>query len=155
MHVIRRKQRTCGWLLMLAVAAYAPVGCGGATDNLPREPISGTVRFNDQPLNSGSIQFMPVESKDKVSSGGMIVDGSFRVNRDVGPVPGKYTVMIFAGGSPATAASPGRVSKAGTKPAEQPPMGVGLIPLRYNLKTELTAEVTAGGPNHYTFDLKP
>ena len=29
-----------------------------------------------------------------------------------------------------------------------------LIPPRYNSQTELTAEVKAGGPNTYTFDLK-
>jgi hypothetical protein len=33
-------------------------------------------------------------------------------------------------------------------------VGTGSIPLRFNLKTELTAEVTSGGPNTYTFDLK-
>jgi hypothetical protein len=86
----------------------------------------------------------------------MITDGRFQVARDVGPVPGKYSVMIFAGGEPpAAAAAPGQASKSGTRSANQPPMGLGLIPLRYNLKTELTAEVTSGGPNQYTFDLKP
>jgi hypothetical protein len=33
-------------------------------------------------------------------------------------------------------------------------MGVGAIPMRFNLQSELTAEVKAGGPNDYTFDLK-
>jgi hypothetical protein len=148
-------QRTCGWVVMLAVASSLSEGCGGATDHLPREPVSGSVLFNDQPLKNGSIQFMPVESKDRGSSGGMITDGQFRVNRDVGPVPGKYSVMIFAGGEPAAATTPRRAAKTGTRSAEQPPMGLGLIPLRYNLKTELTAEVMAGGPNHFAFDLKP
>jgi hypothetical protein len=32
--------------------------------------------------------------------------------------------------------------------------GAGLIPLRYNFQTELTAEVKAGGPNDFAFDLK-
>jgi hypothetical protein len=121
-------------------------------DQLPREPISGTVRFNGESLKSGTIQFVPLESKTAVSSGGMITDGNFRVPRADGPIPGKYSVLIFGTGEPA---GPGGSSKPATKSTGQPMMGVGLIPLRYNLNTKLTCEVTAGAPNEYTFDLKP
>src|SRR5262245_6767445 len=152
---MRRMQRACGLLGMLAVTALAPVGCGGAEDNLPREPIAGTVTFNGEPLKSGTIQFVPMAGKDGVSSGGMITDGSFRVNRDDGPIPGKYSVMIFGAGAPGAATAPGEAPGQEPKAAGKRSMGVGQIPLRFNLKTELTAEVTPGGPNTYTFDLKP
>jgi hypothetical protein len=146
-------QSTRGLLGMLAVTALAPLGCGGAEDNLPREPIAGTVTFNGEPLKSGTIQFVPMAGKDGVSSGGMITDGSFRVNRDVGPIPGKYNVMIFGAGASGTAKAPVEVQWQ-EKAAGKPSVGTGSIPLRFNLKTELTAEVTSGGTNTYTFYLK-
>jgi hypothetical protein len=143
------------------LAACGLAGCGGAGDRLPREPISGTVTFNGQPLKSGSIQFMPAQTKEGVATGGMITDGWFDVPRDAGPVPGNYQVMIFATGDTPAAADPGPGEPAGPgiksaipqKTARARPT-TGLIPLRYNLKSELKAEVEAGGRNIYTFDLK-
>src|SRR5690349_8575855 len=82
----------------IAVAVCGLAGCGGAGDDLPREPISGTVSFDGQPLKSGSIQFQPVQTKEGISTGGMIDDGRFTVPRNEGPVPGNYKVMIFAAG---------------------------------------------------------
>ena len=67
---MRRGRCSCGLLGMLAVTALAPVGCGGAADNLPREPIAGTVTFNGGPLKTGTIQFVPMAGKDGASSGG-------------------------------------------------------------------------------------
>src|SRR5262249_4550121 len=145
--------RTYGLLGMIALTVLVPAGCG-AGDDLPREPISGTVTFNGEPVKSGTIQFVPMASKEGVSSGGIITNGSFRVAREDGPIPGTYSVMIFAGGRPRAA------TKEGVMPGDEPvvkgkpSLGVGSIPIRFNLKTELTAEVKPGGPNNYTFDLK-
>lgn len=148
---MRRSQRTCGLFGLIAAALLAQAGCGGARDGLAREPISGTVTFKGEPLKSGTIQFAPMGSQPGVSSGGMIADGTFQVARVDGPIPGKYTVMIFAAGAPGTASAPGE----GSEPAAKVSTAVGLIPIKYNLKSELTAEVKSGGPNSYTFDLQP
>jgi hypothetical protein len=152
-----------GYLLLgiAVLAACGLAGCGGASDQLPREPISGTVTFDGRPLKSGSIRFTPVQTKEGIATGGMITDGRFDVARDDGPVPGNYQVMIFAdGGSQAAArpdpsepTGPGLKSAMPQKRTQAEPTA-GLIPLRYNLKSELTAEVKAGGPNRYTFDLQ-
>jgi hypothetical protein len=149
--------RRVGYLLigLAAVAACGLAGCGGASDHLPREPISGTVTFDGRPLKSGSIQLTPVQTKEGIASGGMVTDGRFDVARADGPVPGQYKVMIFAAGESGAAANAAEPSGPGL--AQEKAMAkrtAGLIPLRYNLQTELTAEVTAGGPNTYTFDLK-
>jgi len=136
-----------------AMLALAAVGCGARGDALPREPISGTVTLDGAPLKSGSILFEPT-AQGAVSSGGMIADGSFRVSRNDGPIPGTYRVMIFAAGAARAPAQPDVVPGQETKSAASSRLGVGLIPIRYNLKTELTAEVKSGGPNTYTFDLK-
>jgi hypothetical protein len=148
---MRPRRDGSGVLGMIALAAFATAGCGGAGDRLPREPISGTVSFGGRPLNGGSIQLVPEGSSAGISSGGVITDGRFRVAREDGPVPGKYKVMIFAeggrGAARAADEAPGRPEPAAKGTA-------GLIPLRYNFQTELTAEVKAGGPNDFTFDLK-
>ena len=142
------------------LAACGLAGCGGSSDGLPREPISGSVTFDGQPLKSGSIRFVPVQTKEGTATGGMIADGRFDVARDDGPVPGSYQVMIFAGGEsqaaakpdPSEPAGPGLKSAIPQKSARNDPTA-GLIPLRYNLKSELKAEVKSGGPNQYTFNL--
>jgi hypothetical protein len=136
---------------LVALIALAPWGCGGAGDDLPREPISGTVAFEGQPLQSGTIQFQPASAKEGVAAGGMITAGRFDVPRKDGPVPGKYHVMIFALEGPELPRPEGEmpgVPKAQKKGTPVP------IPPRYNFQTELSAEVKAGGQNTYTFDLK-
>jgi len=145
--------RACGLLGMIALAVLVPVGCG-AGDDLPREPISGTVTFDGEPVKAGTIQFVPEAGKEGVSSGGIIADGGFRVAREDGPIPGKYSVMIFAAGRPRAATKEGVIPGDEPKAEVKPSLGVGMIPMRFNLKTELTAEVKSGGPNTYTFDLK-
>jgi hypothetical protein len=149
---LQRIRRPVG---ILAITVIAAAGCGGRQDALPREPISGTVSFNGAPLKSGTIQFAPDGTKEGIASGGLITDGGFQVARDDGPVPGKYRVLIFAEGAPQAAAKPEEGPVQEAKGDGKRAMGVGLIPMRYNLKTELTAEVAAGGPNSFTFDLKP
>src|SRR5438132_10117593 len=98
------RNRGGGWFAWVAGAACGLAGCGGAGDQLPREPVSGTVTFDGQPLKSGTIRFVPVQTKEGIDSGGMVTDGRFAVPRQEGPVPGNYKVMIFAAGEPGAAA---------------------------------------------------
>jgi hypothetical protein len=146
------------WIGIAVAAAGSLSGCR-AGDDLPREPISGTVTFEGQPIPSGSIQLVPQKTKGGIASGGIIADGQFRVARDDGPVPGTYQVMIFAAdetqaASPVEPPGPGAGATPAAKKQARAKRAATLIPVRYNLQSELTAEVKAGGPNHYTFDLK-
>ena len=139
-------------------AACGLAGCGGAIDTLPREPISGTVTFEGEPLKSGSIQFLPDKTKEGITSGGVITDGRFDVAQAEGPVPGQYKVIIFAAGGSGTAANAGEPPGPGPTVEKKERLDRsrrgGLIPTRYNLQSELKAEVKAGGPNTFAFDLK-
>jgi hypothetical protein len=147
------------WSIGIAMAtACIASGCGSG-DDLPREPISGTVTFEGQPIPSGSIQFVPRQTKEGIASGAVIADGRFRVDREDGPVPGSYQVMIFASDqtqatSPVEPPGPGASATKEEKKQARARRSAELLPLRYNLKSELIAEVKAGGPNVYTFDLK-
>jgi hypothetical protein len=122
-------------------------GCGGAGDELPREAVSGTVNFDGAPLRSGMIQFQPADQSATTAGAAGITDGSYSIAKAEGLVPGKYLVSITS--TPATPATP-PVSMPGdpVAPPKEP------IPAQYNAKTNLTAEVTKGGPNNFGYVLK-
>jgi hypothetical protein len=133
---------------LIVVSALLGTGCmkgGGAPS---REAVSGTVSFDGRPLKRGTIQFQPASQADGVMAVGAISDGRFDIPGYVGPAPGKYGVAIYNqdDSAPAPGEMPG--PPKAKKTAGEP------IPARYNTKTVLTAEVTPGGPNRFTFDLK-
>jgi len=148
---------------LLALISFVAVGCNdGGTDDLPREPISGTVSYDGKPLANGTIQFQPASQAEGMAAGGMVINGRFDVHRSEGPVPGKYKVQIDSidetisvpapdpPPSPDGDAFPGELKILAPKKM----MKKRLIPPRYNSQTELVEEVKAGGPNTYKFDLK-
>jgi len=148
---------------LLALIFFVTVGCNNqGSDDLPREPISGTVTYDGKPLANGTIQFQPASQAEGMAAGGMVVNGRFDVPRNEGPVPGKYKVQIDSIDEtitvpvPEQPASPegGDVMPGELKILPRKMMKKRLIPPRYNSQTELTAEVEAGVPNTYTFDLK-
>jgi hypothetical protein len=67
-------------------------GCGyGSSD---RVPVQGSVSFDGQPVDNGSIAFIP-EEKGKVGANADIVAGKYKLESGKGPNPGKYRVEIF------------------------------------------------------------
>lgn len=136
------------------VVALAAAGGCSEVDDVPREPISGTVNLDGQPLKIGTIQFLPEAAEAGVASGGTVVDGRFDVARAEGPGPGTYKVMIFSQGKiPKEPIELNNNEMPGAIQAKPAPR-TGEIPIRYNFQTELTAVVKPGGPNSYDFDLK-
>jgi len=136
-------------VLLLTSAVFLP-GCGGADDTLPRQSVSGTVTFDGQPLKAGMIQFFPLSQTEGVAAGGNIDDGKYDVSQSEGPIPGQYSVMIFRRESTPQAAPvenemPGEIKRR--RPSGPP------IPQRYNLNSELRAEVKKEGPNTFDFTL--
>jgi hypothetical protein len=119
---------------------------GGCGDSSGRQAVSGTVYFKGQVLDQGRIHFAPVEP-GPTESGATIENGRYQIPRDNGLVPGKYKVSIFSydqkGAKVQSEEIPG--DPGNTQFKER-------IPAKYNVKTTLTAEVTAGGSN--TFDFK-
>lgn len=125
------------------------VGCG-ASDGLPREPVSGSVIFESKPLASGLIAFYPV-GPDAVTQGGSLIhDGVYSIPRDQGLVPGAYKVVISSMG----ASQAKHVDKVESEaPGKPPVLAREAIPARYNSRSILTADVTAGGKNVFPFEL--
>lgn len=133
----------------LAVVAIVVIPGCQTGDELPRHAVSGRVQLDGKPLESGSIQFLPIEGSSpggvSVSGGTLINQGAYTIGRAKGLTPGKYKVSITsaAGGTAPAEETPG--------PALPPPKE--LIPAKYNVGSTLKAEVTATGPNTFDFDL--
>jgi hypothetical protein len=99
--------------------------------------VTGTVTFDGQPVDSGEIIFVP-EEKELAPDSGKIKKGSFTAQ----VTAGKKRVQIRA-----SRLVPGMSNPMG-------PVREDYIPARYNSQSELTAEVTPNGANHWNFPLK-
>lgn len=134
---VKRPRLFLGLLLVV-------VGCGKSAGD--RVGISGTVTFDGQPVQSGSISFRPSESTRGPSAGAAIVDGAFVVPADKGVAAGQYRVEIL--GTRKTGRSFNDPVFGATDVDEQ------YIPARYNNRSELTADIRADNSNLLHFDLK-
>jgi hypothetical protein len=137
------------YTLVLAVGLAA--GCSGSGDDLPREPVWGTVTLDNQPLATGVIQFGPADKAAGAalnSAGGQITDGKFSISREQGLVPGKYNVAINA----AEKTEKTKPEQPGARKRSE--LAKELIPAQYNSQTKLTAEVKKGGGNDFAFTLE-
>jgi hypothetical protein len=52
--------KCCGLVLAIGLGCAILVGCGG--DGTTRAPVTGTVTYNSQPVNGGSITFTPLRT---------------------------------------------------------------------------------------------
>src|SRR3569623_3186995 len=67
-------------------------GCGSRGPALM--PISGEVKFDGQPLSTGTIEFIPNADTNGPSTGAKIEAGRYTVPREKGGVVGDYRVLI-------------------------------------------------------------
>ena len=134
-------------LVFLVVLGMASSGCSGSGDELPREPVSGTVSLDGEPVADGMIQFTP-SGGSGVGGGARIQAGSFSILRESGLVPGSYQVSINAAASPAAEPSKSAVPKKGAQLARE------LIPAKYNSQTKLAVDIKKGGASDLKFDLQ-
>jgi hypothetical protein len=137
-------------------------GCSGG-DSLPRERLSGTVTLDGQPLEKGTIRFMPTAQENaSTATETIITSGAYEVPASTGLLPGPYQVSISAveeikGSRPAS-----RVRRG---PGYDPEGGTGvedssadvrvreILPAQYNTRSTLKADVTKGGKNVFDFPL--
>jgi hypothetical protein len=111
-------------------------GCGGDG----RLPITGTVSYKGEPIDHGSIEFIPTAG-GKTASGAIITGGRFTIPADKGLLPGKYTVKISSVEVPAGGGAFGAPSKEAKEK----------IPEKYNKKSTLSKDVKDG---ETTFEFK-
>jgi hypothetical protein len=142
----RSASRVAIWLSLAATIVIA--GCGGATDDLPRQAISGEVKMDGSPVKSALIQFMPTDPGLATAGAAAVTDGRYTIPAAEGLVPGAYTVSVTSSSAPAAAQA------TAVMPGDPLPPAKESIPSTYNSKTTLTAQVTPEGPNTFNFELK-
>jgi hypothetical protein len=121
--------------LWTALALLALAGCARSGDHIE---VTGNVTWNDTPIPTGMVVLQPLDPKT-APAGGQIRDGKFRLHSK----PGKMRVQIEA-----VRATDQIDPETGTK------LGEMYVPPRYNTQTELEADVTIEGDNHFEFALK-
>ena len=123
----------CGlsvWFLALTIA-----GCGGG-DSLNRGSVSGKVTLDGQPVETGSISFLPTDGTQGPMAAGQISKGQYSIAAKVGPVVGKYSVQIEA------------FRDTGKKNEGGSPISEPMIPPQYNSQTTLKVEIKKGANTH-------
>jgi hypothetical protein len=151
-------RRSTYHLLLGLVLGIATTGCAGSGDDLPRQPVSGTVTMDGQPLPEGVIQFSPTRDTTKgpvVGANAEIKDGQFSIPREEGLVSGSYKVSISHAELKEAKAKGKTSTNVDTKiPSRTKEIGPELIPARYNTESELKTEIKPGGGRDLKFDLK-
>jgi hypothetical protein len=129
-----RASRQCGGLFIVLVLA----GCG---DNRMAE-VRGTVTVDDIPLESGAINFVPVDGKT-MTAGGLIKAGEYVVQVPIGDMKVSINAPKFVG----------KVKLYDTPGSRERDVFAESLPARYNDETGLRLEVKAGGVEK-NWDLK-
>lgn len=126
----------------LIIGAIALLGGCGAKNELNRQPISGTVTLDKEPVANGTIRFEPLEKG--VAAGATISQGKYNIPAERGLPAGEYLVRISAAGAT------GPVEEA---PGDSSKLAEELIPAKYNSNSELKVSVKVGDRNPYDFNL--
>lgn len=135
------------WVIACVAVLSAP-GCGSAGRGVA---VSGKVTFEGEPIQDGSIQFIPQPGTDGPSAGATIADGAYSIQAQSGPVPGTYQVQIqgYKNVRQRTAKEMGP-GLMGMDPKDVPGLEAqwvkqSIIPKRFNAASELTATVPEQG----------
>jgi hypothetical protein len=99
--------------------------------------ISGSATIDGAPIKNGTIRFIPVDGKS-ATAGGKIIGGKYTVQTPVN----KFKVSINATDDSQSA---GPIN-------DNAPLAKNLIPMKYNVRTELVVDIQTG-ENHKDFAL--
>ena len=106
--------------------------------------IEGTVTLDGKPLQKGDIQLSPLPGTASPTVGGAIANGKFNIPSALGPMVGKFRVQISSAGLTGRKILDPRRNIMMDEYGE-------LLPAKYNSQSQLQAEVTSSGPNHFEF----
>ncbi len=137
--VLTTPSRASRWLLVVSLCV---IGCSGGE---PYQPMTGAVTVDGKPLEKGVITFYPEGPGTTV--GGEILEGHFSLAQENGATPGKYRVEIVA------YKNSGK-SEFDIDTNSQVPIEIQYLPVKYNVKSQLKADVVEGEPNEYDFKLE-
>ena len=135
------------WTRGCLCIAVALLGCSRQEySGAKRYPLSGRVTYDGQPVDLGSISFLPIDGGEQRVSGGYIENGAYSVPEPQGANAGKYRVEIR------WQKSTGKQIKD-QHSGESTDQRVEGLPAKFHTKSELTADVSAK-QTKFDFDLK-
>ena len=134
------------WIYLLTAVSLVASGCSKSGPDSAE--VSGVVRLDGQLIEEGSIQFIPVDGTTGASSGGVIKNGKYHIDRKGGVTVGKNRVEL-------------RAFKESSKLIQDPTAKQGVLtkmrvpafPPEYNDESTLVREITAGS-NTINFDVQ-
>jgi hypothetical protein len=115
----------------IATVAMIATLFAGCSYGPPMGDVRGNVTVNGQPLEEGSIRFIPVDGETQ-TTGGIITNGSFQVEVPVA----KQRVEIMANVIDQDKTPP--------NPTDDQIVMKALVPKRYNFESELMLDVVPG-----------
>ena len=133
------------WLWCSLIVAIA--GCSRQSyPGAKRYPLTGSVTFDGQPVDWGSISFLPTGGDQGRVSGGVIENGKYSVSEEQGANAGSHRVEIRW------------LKKTGNKyrdrdSGEMADERKEALPPRFHAESQLTADVAADRTK-FDFDLK-
>ena len=148
------RPKTAVMYLSLLALAVAIAGCGGPADTGNRPATiaaGGTVTYNGEAVDGATVTFAP-DGPGKAAIGKTDSNGNFKLmtfEAGDGAVTGKYLVTVVKQTEVAETESEDSMAESTSAAPED------LLPTKYGVATTsgLTAEVTEGGENQFTFEL--
>jgi len=113
------------------------VGCGPDAPKVAESiPVKGTVKLDGKPMDAGEVSFSIAGQPGRIAT---VTNGEFSGNAY--PGTNKVEFAHFKEGPPLS-----------TDP-KKAPTKVNDLPAKYQFESKVTAEVKAGGPNEFKFDI--
>jgi hypothetical protein len=129
--------------LGFVLALGGALGCGG--DANVGLDVNGSVTLDGKPLPSGTISFATADGKSLGTA--EVSDGRYEIPAAAGLQPGTYQVEILS------VVPTGKTVKNPDFPGETIEEVRNVIPPRYNVKSELKAELKPEGDRQFSFSL--
>lgn len=129
--------------VLLLVASLSLPGCGSCKPPLPRANVSGAVTVNGQPASNLLIAFVPQGNIKGPRSSALVTDGKYSLEEKSGPLVGLMRVEITTA-----------LEEDEPRGGKVKPFAPERIPAQYNANSQLSAPITADGPNKFDFSLQ-
>lgn len=129
--------------LGFVLAFGAALGCG--VDSKAGLDVNGSVTLDGKPLPTGTISFATADGKSLGTA--EVADGRYEIPAAAGLQPGSYQVEIIS------VVPTGKTVKNPDFPGETIEEVRNVIPPRYNVRSELKAELKPEGDRQFSFSL--
>jgi hypothetical protein len=130
-------------LVFLLCLTSLIIGCSSSN----RAEVSGTVLLDGQPIEEGSIQFIPTEGTTGPSTGGVITKGKYYIASRDGAIVGKNRVELRS-----FKMSDKKIQDPTAPPGTLTAMRVQAFPPEYNEQSKVVKEIRPGS-NTIDFDV--